>query len=358
MLTTIIFIIVLAILIFVHELGHFITARFAGIRVDAFKLGFGPKIISWKKGETEYGVNLIPFGGYVKIHGENPDEESVSGPDLARSFVNKPRWKQVIVLVAGVFFNFLFAWLLYISAFLSGVTATTDGFEKYSQDFSNSRVMITYLSTDSPAENAGLVVGDIIENSNDVETIQQMINDSHGSSIKLSIKHQQESRSVEIVPIQGIVNDKYAIGIAMQKVADLRLSLFSAIWEGLHYTLIMIRETVVGLYTFVVNIFQGTANFSDVAGPIGIAGIVGSAAYLGFTYLLMITALISINLGVINLIPFPALDGGRTLFVLIEGVIRRRISMRFTNIVNTIGFILLMLLMVVVTYKDIVKSVK
>jgi regulator of sigma E protease len=120
----------------------------------------------------------------------------------------------------------------------------------------------------------------------------------------------------------------------------------------------MIRETAVGLYTFIVNIFHGTANFADVAGPIGIAGIVGDAAGLGFTYLIMITALISINLGVINLIPFPALDGGRTLFVLIEGLIRRRISMKFTNVVNTVGFILLMILMVVVTYKDIAKIFK
>jgi regulator of sigma E protease len=120
----------------------------------------------------------------------------------------------------------------------------------------------------------------------------------------------------------------------------------------------MIRETAVGLYSFVANIFHGTANFADVAGPVGIAGIVGNAAELGFTYLIMITALISINLGVINLIPFPALDGGRTLFVLIEGVIRRRISMKFTNIVNTVGFILLMVLMVFVTYKDIAKLFK
>jgi regulator of sigma E protease len=141
----------------------------------------------------------------------------------------------------------------------------------------------------------------------------------------------------------------------MQEVADLQLPFFTAIGEGLHYMLVMIRETVIGLASFIGNIFQGTANFADVAGPVGIAGIVGDAAQLGFTYLIMITALISINLGVINLIPFPALDGGRTLFVIIEGIIRRRISMKFTNVVNMIGFILLMALMVVVTFKDIVK---
>lgn len=360
MLTAIIFIIVLAILIFVHELGHFVTARAAGIRVDAFKIGFGPRLFHWTRGGTEYGVNLIPFGGFVKIHGENPDEEAVSGPDAARSFVNKPRWKQVMVLVAGVTFNFLFAWLLYSGAFMSGVTATTDGFEKYADQFTNERVMITYIEKGSPAEKAGIKEGDVLvleAGPNPIEKVQQKINENGTKPLTLEVRRPLPSglQKIEVTPVTGLVEGKYAIGIAMQNVGDLRLPFFTAIWEGLHYTLVMIRETAVGLYTFIANIFQGTANFSDVAGPIGIAGIVGNAAQLGFTYLVMITALISINLGVINLIPFPALDGGRTLFVLIEGVIRRRISMKFTNIVNTVGFVLLMLLMVVVTYKDVVK---
>ena len=162
MLTTLIFLIVLGVLIFVHELGHFLAARAAGIRVDGFKLGFGPKIFAWKRGETEYGLNLIPFGGYVKIFGETPDEENTNGADKARSFVHKPWWKQVSVLIAGVCFNFLFAWLIYSTVFASGVTATKDGFEKYAQNFQNERIMITYVSKGSPAEQAGLTVGDVI----------------------------------------------------------------------------------------------------------------------------------------------------------------------------------------------------
>lgn len=361
--TTIIFIIVLAILIFVHELGHFLAARIVGIRVDAFKIGFGPRIFSWKKGETEYGLNLIPFGGYVKIHGENPDETSVSGPDASRSFINKSRWKQVMVLVAGVTFNFLFAWLLYTSGFLSGVTATKSGFEGYSDKFVNERVMVTYVEKGSPADKAGIKDGDVIVTDsevNPIEKIQQKINENGAKPLSLQIRRPASGllQNIDVVPVTGLVEGKYAIGIAMQNVGDLRLSFFSAIWEGLHYTLITIKETALGLYTFFGNILKGAANFSDVAGPIGIAGIVGNAAQLGFTYLIMITALISINLGVINLLPFPALDGGRVLFVLIEGLIRKRISMKFTNIVNTVGFILLMLLMVIVTYKDIVRMFK
>ncbi len=356
--TVIIFLIVLAVLIFVHELGHFLAARACGIRVDAFALGFGPKLFSWKRGETTYGLNLIPFGGYVKIHGENPDEESLTGADSKRSFVNKPRWQQAIVLVAGVFFNFIFAWLLYICVFASGVTATTDGFEKYADHFENQRIMITFISPDSPADKAGIKMGDIISGVTSIEKIQDSINASKGKPINLSLIREDENIDIQITPVQGLVDDKYAIGIAMNTVADLDLPFFTSVWEGFRYTLIMIRETAIGLYTFFSSIFQGTANFAEVAGPIGIAGIVGNAADMGFAYLLMITALISINLGVINLIPFPALDGGRLLFVGIEAVIRRRIAPVFANAVNAVGFVLLMILMIVVTYKDIAKLLK
>ncbi|MBP6858421.1 MAG: site-2 protease family protein [Candidatus Pacebacteria bacterium] len=384
MLTALIFIIVLAILIFVHELGHFLAARASGIRVDAFKLGFGPKIFAWKRGETEYGVNLIPFGGYVKIHGENPDEESSTGPDAGRSFVNKPRWKQIMVLVAGVTFNFVFAWILYAGGFMLGVTATSDGFEQYADRFTDNRVMITFVEKGSPAEQAGLIVGDVLmearivasttlsglvstttregvsasQGTLTVASIQGLISSTNGGPTTLTVENSAGLNEVVITPVKGIVEGKYAVGIGMQQVGDLRLPFFTAIWEGLRYMFFMIRETAVGLWGFVIGLFQGTASLSDVSGPVGIAGIVGTAADLGFTYLIMITALISINLGVINLVPFPALDGGRVLFVLIEGVIRRRIPMKFTNWVNLVGFGLLMLLMVVITYRDIAKLFK
>lgn len=375
MLTVIIFLIVLAVLIFVHELGHFLFARWNGIRVDEFKIGFGPKIFYWTKGETKYGLNLIPFGGYVKIHGENPDQEAIGGHDKDRSFVNKKSWQQVLVLFAGVLFNFIFAWVLYSIVFVSGVTTDPIGFEKYKDSFKNQRVMITNISPGSPADKAGLKVGQVIifvddkevypeairDNRGPIEIIQERISSSNGKTISLAVYGKPEpNRSldftrVEIKPIEGIVKDKYAIGIAMADVVDMKLSVFSAVYEGLRYTLVMIRETAIGLYDFFANIFRGQANFTDVAGPIGIAGIVGGAAKMGLTYLLMITALISINLGVINLIPFPALDGGRILFVIIETIIRKRIAPKYANAVNTVGFVLLMILMVVVTYKDVVK---
>ena len=376
MLTTLVFIIVLAILIFVHELGHFLAARASGIRVDAFMLGFGPRVYSWKRGETEYGLNLIPFGGYVKIFGENPDTETLSGPHASRSMVNKPRWKQIVVLVAGVSFNFIFAWILYSIVFMYGVTASKEGFEKYTQYFSDQRIMITSIAPASPAEKAGIVMGDTIQRvvatpststsaltststptNLTISSIQQFVNGTQGSPLDFIVIRKGESRTIHVTPVTGLIPGAYAVGIGMDYVGNLKLPVFSAVWVGLQYTGAMMHDMVSGLWTLVVGLFHGAGHLSDVSGPVGIAGIVGDAAERGFAYLLMITALISINLGVINLIPFPALDGGRVLFILIEAVIRRRIPERFTNAVNTVGFILLMLLMVVVTYKDIAKLV-
>lgn len=367
MVTVIIFLIVLAVLIFVHELGHFLFAKMFGIRVDAFKIGFGPKIFAWKSGETEYGLNLIPFGGYVKIFGENPDAESILGVDHKRSMVHKKKWQQIIVLVGGVLFNVLFAFILYVGLFSHGVAATNDSFSSYSQYFSNPRIMVTDILPASPAEKAGLKVGDVILAVNmassttfaprkeTVTDIQDTIDSSKGSSIDVTYERAGDIEDTFALPTSGLVANKYAIGIAMDNVVDMKLPFFTAVYEGAHYTFDTFKETVSGLYGFIAQIFHGKADFSQVTGPVGIAGIVGDAARLGFTYLLMITALISINLAVINLIPFPALDGGRILFVLIEAIIRRPIPPKFANWVNLIGFGLLMLLMVIITYKDIVK---
>jgi regulator of sigma E protease len=190
-----------------------------------------------------------------------------------------------------------------------------------------------------------------------VEEIQAKVNSSKGSPVEVDLIRKGVEQKLTIAPTQGIVKDKYAIGIAMENVGDLKLPFFSAIKEGSNYFGMMFTSTGGGLWTFFSSIFRGTANFSDVSGPVGIATVVGDSAQLGFAYLLMITALISINLGIINLIPFPALDGGRIFFILIEAIIRRPIPIKFANTVNAVGFALLMLLMVVVTYKDVVKLI-
>jgi regulator of sigma E protease len=404
MLTVIIFLIVLAVLIFVHELGHFLFAKLFKIRVDAFKIGFGPKIFAFKKGGTEYGLNLIPFGGYVKIYGENPEDEEetikpASAPvfvksEHAQSMAHKPRWQQILVLFGGVLFNFLFAAVLYIGLFSHGVTATADGFPKYTQYFSDQRIMITDVLPGSPADKAGLKIGDVIVQAYkpasviasssgpvtnqgetasvvagnlSIPTIQKIINDNNGSEVILSVARGQTTDQIHVTPTANlqvstttmdVAPQKYLIGIAMNDVADMRLPFFLSIYEGGHYAVQTLEDTVTGLYGFVAQAFHGKADINQITGPVGIAGIVGDAARLGFTYLLMITALISINLAVINLIPFPALDGGRILVALVESVIRRPLPAKAVNIVNTVGFAILMVLMVFVTFRDIIKLVK
>lgn len=352
--TIVIFLIILAVLIFVHELGHFLVARACKIRVDAFAIGFGPKIISKKVGETTYGLNLIPFGGYVKIFGENPDDESINGPDKTRSFINKPKWQQILVLASGVLFNFIFAWMLIVLAFSSGVLASTESYPEYKDRMKDEHIVITFVNKGSPAEKAGLKAGDSLI-SNSLIEIQDRIVNSKGNEIKIEYVRGGQKSDVLVKAEQGIINDKYAIGIAMDNVAILKLPIHKAIVESTRFTTHIISATFTGFTDLVSGIFRGTANLSQMTGPVGIVGLIGDAARLGFSYLIMFTAIISINLGVLNLVPFPALDGGRILFVMIEVIIRRSIKPIVANTVNAIGFGLLILLMAVITYKDIAK---
>lgn len=352
--TIIIFIIVLAVLIFVHELGHFLVARACGIRVDAFALGFGPEIFSKKIGETTYALNIIPFGGYVKIFGENPEENIINDEDKSRSFIYKSKLEQIAVLFAGIFFNFVFAWLLVIISFSVGVSASLDSYPEYKDQMKDPHIVITYVNPNSPALKSGLKAGDVIV-SNSLDELQKNINDSKENGITIKYIRNNKELETKIIAEKGIVEGKYAIGIAMDNVATLKLSLPKAFIEGSKFSWHVISATATGLYDLIIGIFNGNSKLSSVTGPVGIAGLIGDAAKLGFTYLIMFTAIISINLGVLNFVPFPALDGGRILFVIIEAIIRKPIKPIVVNSINAVGFGLLILLMVIITYRDIVR---
>lgn len=357
----ILFIIILAILILAHEMGHFIAAKRAGVRVDEFGLGFPPRLYQKKIGETVYSVNAFPVGGFVKIFGENPDDESQRGKDAARSLTHKPKLIQAWVISAGVIFNLLLAWILLSVGLMAGMPYSVDD-SVYGARVQNPALTITQVLPKSPAEVAGLKGGDAIvalSVGNDklddpkVETTQNFI--AAHDELTLTYRRGGETKTTLVRPHDGIVDGRRAIGISMDMVGVLKLSPYEALTLGVTTTLSLTQATIVGIFDFFKNMFIGQADLSGVAGPVGLVGVVGSASALGLGHLISLTAVISINLAVINLLPFPALDGGRLFFILIEWIKRSPIKPEIANAANGIGFILLIALMTFVTFHDVVK---
>ncbi len=362
----IIFIIILAILVLVHEFGHFIVAKKSGIRVDEFGLGFPPKIWSKKWKGTLYTLNAIPFGGFVKIFGEDAHSgDTMSEADRRGSFVYKPKYIQAAVLVAGVTMNIIFAWFVISLSFVIGVQASSDygGFGTVQ----NPKLSVIEVVQDSPAMKAGLIAGDEIVSvvsgesmvsGDDLspESVSNFIKNSTTNEILFSYKRgSQDIKEATIIPSTSIVQGQRIIGISMDKLGTIKLPPHLAVLEGARTTTILIKNTAIGLFDFLGGIFTFKSDLSQVSGPVGIARVVGEAQSLGFVYLLTLTALIPINLAIINLLPFPALDGGRLLFVLVETVTRRPIHPKFVQWTNALGFAFLLILMLVVTTHDIWK---
>ncbi len=375
----IIFLIILSLLVLVHEAGHFGVAKFFGIRVDEFGLGYPPraaKLFSWK--DTLFTLNWLPFGGFVKIFGENysePEELPLTkssdistkhGQTLLKevppaqkdSFQYKNRGIQAAVLVAGVVGNFLFAWLLFSIGFMTGLPAPAE----LGLPLSDPQTVITTVLPESPADEAGLKAGDsivtlergtaLIASPITPEQASAFITESLGP-VNLTVRRGGETLVKTITPENGIWSETPAIGVSMEIIGTVELSFLHSISQGLVTSAELTVATAKGLAGFLGRAFIGRADLSSVAGPVGLVGLVGDVTELGWGHLLSFTALISINLALINLLPIPALDGGRLLFVLIEAVTRRRISPKIFNAVNAAGFVLLILLMVLITVNDV-----
>ncbi|HLP43759.1 MAG TPA: RIP metalloprotease RseP, partial [Candidatus Nanoarchaeia archaeon] len=343
---------------------------FFKIRVDEFGIGYPPRaytFFTWKG--TKFTLNWVPFGGFVKIFGENGDENKdipteapVTEVAPGRSFMQAPRIAQALVLVAGVSFNLIFAWILISIGFMIGLPTSTSTVSN--GEVRDPKLVITTISPDSPAAQAVLKSGDVItgvttktDSLKDLtpEGVSEFIAKHGEQKITVAYARGEQIGVAEVTPASGIIEGRKAIGISMDMIGKLTLPIHKAFWEGAVTTAYLTKAIAVGLGTFVFDAVRGHSDLSQVTGPVGIVGLVGDASKLGFIYLLSFTAFISINLAVINLIPFPALDGGRLLFVIIESIKRSPIPAKATNVLNLIGFSLLLILMVIVTIQDVIR---
>jgi regulator of sigma E protease len=341
---------VLSVLVFVHELGHFLFSKLFKVRVDEFALGFPPKVFSFTKGETTYALNALPLGGYVKIHGENPD--GVDDKKDKRSFQNIAWWKQIIILSAGVVFNLLFAWLLMSTTLFVGTSKVAiQGLDdKYIQG--NRTVLINEVLKDSPADKAGIKPGEMIVSVNGIESknINQVQADIKDAPVLFNIILIKDRATTSVEVVKSANN---TIGVGLAETAKVRMGFFASIAYGFQGTLNLTVQVFSGVIDFFGKLFVGHASWDGVSGPVGIAKVVGTSSQEGFVSLLFITILISISLAAMNILPFPALDGGRIVIAAIEGITRRKLPIKFVNALNTFGFVLLLLLMVLVTVKDL-----
>ena len=370
--SVILFIVVLSVLVLSHEFGHFIVAKMAGLRVDEFGFGFPPKLFGVTRGETTYTINLLPLGGFVRIFGENDETPTDGATSLrlsSRGFASKPRVTQAAVVIAGVLFNLLLAWALFSFGFLIGLPTSVDS-ETNSLPLSNVRLLITDVRNGSPASGAQLRAGDEIiafgemgkplVKHPEAQAVQTFIAANGDKPLTLTIRNGRKgvgNRDVIVTPRQGIIKDRAVIGISMEMIGVVRLGPFRAIVEGFTMTLRTIDETARSLASFAKSFFVGKArdSLAAVTGPIGIISIVGEAAQYGFVQLLTLVAFISINLAVVNLLPFPALDGGRLLFIVVEGLRGKPLNSRLTTTAHNVGFVLLLFLMLIITFHDLAK---
>jgi regulator of sigma E protease len=344
------FVAVLGFLIFVHESGHFILAKIVGVGVKKFSLGFGPRIVSKKVGMTEYMISWIPLGGYVKMVGEEPDAE-LDASLIPLSYSHKGVGKRSLIILAGPLFNVLLAVVIFFSLFqLSGLPIMEPE--------------VGELKEGMPAQASGMRPGDRVV-SIDGEPIHQwgdmaeLITESGGRPLRFEILRNDRTILMEItprlLPSRNIWHEEvetYAIGITASGASSiLRLNIIQSATESLTHTWQIAELTAIAIW----KIITGSISPKALGGPILIAQLTGEQAKAGLVSLMFFVAVLSVNLGVINLLPIPILDGGHLLFCFIEGVTRRPVNLRVREVAQQVGFFVLVLLMLFVFYNDIAR---
>lgn len=378
MFTVLIFIVVLSVLVFAHELGHFWTARKLGVKAEEFGFGFPPRAVGFYKdvqgkwrhfwgnrtleelpagqepADTVYSLNWLPIGGFVRIKGENGE-----GKQEADSFAAKPLWRRALILAAGVIMNIILAAALLSVGYMIGMPQALDEVGT-SARISQAQVYVVEVLPDSPAQLAKLEAGDVIVSVNgqaisSSAELQTIVGAAAGIETDFLIKGETGERQVKMSPRAMTDTGKAGIGVSIYAAGTVSYPFFIAIWEGIKTTGLMFWAIIVAFALLIKDLFLGVSVGSQVAGPVGIATLTGQVASLGFAYLLQFMALLSLNLALINILPFPALDGGRLLFLLIEKFKGKPVRQSVEAWIHTIGFWLLIILIVVVTYKDIAR---
>jgi len=357
MLTAVTFLIILVILVLIHEFGHFIAAKKNGVLVEEFGFGFPPRIFGKKIGETLYSINLIPLGGFVKLFGEEYHEDGQkkkqkSEIPSSRAFVNKSPLQKTIIITAGVVMNFFLGWILLSIIFTQGVPAP-DG------------VMVSKVQKNTPASDAGLIVGDMLNsisyenNTIEIQSTEDLIQSTKtfaDQGTLLVVNRSGKMIELKITPRSNPPQGEGSLGVVIeQKIKMIKHPWYSAPYYGFIEAITMIKTIGYEVLKIPAQLITKQSTDVQFTGPIGIAKVVGEARQFGIFALMQITAILSLNLAVINILPFPALDGGRQVFIFYEWITGKKTNQNLEHYLNLIGIIILLTLSAVITIFDIQK---
>jgi len=357
LLTVIAFVLILSVLVLIHEFGHFLVAKKLGIKVEEFGIGFPPRAFGKKIGETVYSINWLPVGGFVKLYGEDDagggkikakNEVAVkSDTDMKRAFYARPLWQRISVVIAGVIMNFLLAVVLISFLFASqGVPLPTD------------KVIITEVSPSSPAAIAGIKKGDKVVRINDIEikdtsAFITQTKKFKGQEVTLYLLRDGQEFVTKLTPRVNAPKNEGAMGVG---ITDIEVKKYSWLEAPIYGTIEAVKFSWMilgGLGQMVGDLLTKGIKPEGVAGPIGVAQLTGEAVRAGWFAVLWFTALLSLNLAVLNILPIPALDGGRFFFMIIELIFRRKVSPRYEAMAHGVGLVLLLGLMALITLVDV-----